>query len=215
VVPDKIPVKPAPIYFMAELNGKQYVEWEEYIRDKFSAPFFNITEDKSTSSANVITVTAKEPAIKTRIVFDFPTAGLCRTCFYHENSPHLNADNEKERLRALMYADFEISDENLANTDEYLKIPLYFGWTEQVINYKDQLVKSDLLYYDGVSWQTIPLERHINWFDKVGCLTAVIAWPVLYVQAQFVKHKLTTDNKHVTVTSNHILPMIGQEHSTP
>jgi hypothetical protein len=35
---------------MAELNGRKYEEWVEYINDKFPSKEFDITEDKDISS---------------------------------------------------------------------------------------------------------------------------------------------------------------------
>jgi len=193
---------------MAELNGKKYEEWEEYINDKFPPNEFNISEDKETSSTNVITVTSKDSTSKTKIVFDFPTSGLCRVCFYNPDSPLHNADNDMERLRALMYSDYALTTENLLDTNEYLEIPLYFGWTEQGIYYKEQLIKSELLYYDGVAWQTILIEQNLSWFDKAGCLLSFIAWPILYSQYRLVKYRLNKNNKNVKITSSQVLPMV-------
>jgi hypothetical protein len=105
---------------MAELNGKTYETWEDYIADKFPTSEYYITEDKDTSSTNIITVSSKDNTPKTEIIFDFPTIGLCRVCFYNPDSPLHNAGNEKERKRALMYSDYELNDENLKATDEYL-----------------------------------------------------------------------------------------------
>ena len=195
---------------MAELNGKKYEEWEEYINDRFPTNEFDISEDKETSSTNVITVTSKNPTLKTKIVFDFPTSGLCRVCFYNPDSPLHNEDNEKERLRALMYSDYELTTENLMNTNEYLKIPLHFGWTEQVTYYKEQLIKSEILYYDGIAWQTILIEQNLSWFDKAGCLISFFAWPILYIQHRLVKHRLNKNYKNVKITTSNILPMVHQ-----
>lgn len=195
---------------MTELNGKKYKEWEEYIIDKFPSDEFDISADRGTSSTNVITVTSKDPTSKTKIVFDFPTTGLCRVCFYNPDSPLLNADNEKERLRALMYSDYELTTENLMNVNEYLEIPLHFGWIEQGTYYKEQLIKSELLYYDGVTWQTIPIEQNLSWFDKAGCILSLLAWPVLYIQYRLVRHRLNKNNKHVKITTSHIIPMARQ-----
>lgn len=196
---------------MAELNGKKYEEWEEYINDKFPPNEFNISEDKETSSTNVITITSKDLTSETKIVFDFPTSALCRVCFYNPDSPFHNAENEKERLRALMYSDYELTTENLINTNEYLEIPLNFGWTEQVTYYKEQLIKSEVLYYDGVVWQTIPIEQNLSWFDKAGCLISFIAWPILYIQHRLVKHRLNKNNGNVKITTSHILPMVQRK----
>jgi hypothetical protein len=196
---------------MAGLNGKKYNEWGEYIKDKFAATEFDITEDKDTSSTTVLTVISKDTTVKTKIVFDFPTMGLCRVCFYNPDSPLINADNDHERLRALMYSDYELTDENLKNTNDYLQIPLYYGWTEQVIYYKERLIKSELLYFDGIAWQTIPIEQKLSWFDKAGCLLSFFAWPILYVQYRLVRHRLNKTNKNVKVTSAHISPMVKQK----
>jgi hypothetical protein len=196
---------------MAELNDKKYEEWEEYISDKFFINEFDVSEDKNTSSTKIITVTSKEPTSKTKIVFDFPTSGLCRVCFYHPDSPLHNIDNDKERLRALMYSDYELTTENLMNTNEYLEIPLHFGWTEQATYYKEQLIKSEVLYYDGIVWQTIFIERNLSWFDKAGCLITLFAWPILYIQHRLVKHRLNKNTKNVRITTSHILPMKQQK----
>ena len=196
---------------MAELNGNKYEEWEGYINDKFPSNEFDISEDKDTSSTNVITVTSKDPISKTKIVFDFPTAGLCRVCFYHPDSPLHNEDNDKERLRSLMYSDYELTTENLMNTNEYLKIPLYFGWTEQATYYKEQLIKSEVLYFDGVAWQKIPIEQNLSWLDKAGCLVSFIAWPILYIQYRLVKHRLNKSSKNVKIVTTPISPVVQQK----
>jgi hypothetical protein len=192
---------------MTELNGKKYQEWEDYINEKFPTSEFFITEDNDSSSTKVITVTTKDPTSKTKIVFDFPTSGLCRVCLYNPASPLNNAYNDKERLRALMYSDYELTTENLMNANDYLRIPLYFGWTEQATFYKEDLVQSELLYYDGVAWQIIPIERNLSWFDKVGCLLGFFAWPILYIQYKFVKRRLNRNNRNVKITSTIIQPM--------
>jgi len=134
---------------MAELNGKKFEDWEEYIYDKFPSKEFVLSEDKDTSSTNVISVISKNPSSKTKIVFDFPTADLCRVCFYNPDSPFHNTQNDQERLRSLLYSDYELTSENLKNTNDYLEIPLHYGWTEKATYYKEQLIKSELLYHNG------------------------------------------------------------------
>jgi len=195
---------------MAELNGKEYEEWRDYISDKFPNAEFEITESKDTSSADLITITTKDSTSKTRIVFDFPTSGLCRVCFYHPDSPLHNADNDKERLRALMYTDYELTTEYLTTINDYLEIPLHFGWTEQATFHKNKLIKSELFYYDGISWQTIPIDQNLSWSDKVGCLLGFFAWPILYIQYRLVGHRLNKNHKNVKITTAGILPMIDK-----
>ena len=202
------------LFLMAELNGKKYEEWDEYINDKFPISEFDISEDNTTSSTNIITVTVKDRTSKTKIVFDFPASGLCRVCFYNPDSPLHNADNNKERLRALMYSDYELTTENLMATNEYLDIPLYLGWTEQGTYYKEKLIRSEILYYDGVAWQTTLVKQNLSWFDKVGCLLSFFAWPILYVQYRLVKHRLNKDNKNVKITTAQVLPMMTNRIST-
>jgi hypothetical protein len=51
---------------MAELNGKKYEQWEEYIHDKFPAGEFNISKTKDTSFAEVLTVSSKYSSSKPR-----------------------------------------------------------------------------------------------------------------------------------------------------
>lgn len=150
---------------MAELNGKKYESWEEYIEDKFPTSEFNIQEERDTDSSKIIIVTTKNKTSETRLVFDFPTSGLCRFTFYHPNSPFLNMDNDEERKRALMYADFEISNENLLNMDETISIPLHYGWIEETTYYADESFISNLRYYDN-AWHTIPLKKKKGWFSK-------------------------------------------------
>ena len=38
------------LFLMAELNGKKYEKWDEYINDKFPVSEFDISEDNTTSS---------------------------------------------------------------------------------------------------------------------------------------------------------------------
>ncbi|MEO8404371.1 MAG: hypothetical protein ABI480_07245 [Chitinophagaceae bacterium] len=190
---------------MAKLNNKVYDDWEEYITDKFPAVAFNISTEK-TESSKIIRISSKSKS-KTLILFDFPTSDLCRTCFYHPDSPFLNADNDKERQRALMYSDYELNDENLQNTNEGLNIPLYFGWSEKAFYYKGKLLRSELLYFDGVNWQTISIEQNLGWYTRAGCLITLLTWPVLLIEYKLVKHRLKND-KHVKITQADIPPII-------
>lgn len=125
----------------------------------------------------------------------------------HPGSPLHNANNDTERLRSLLCADYELTTENLINTNDYLEIPLCFGWTEQAVFYKEKLIKSELLYYDGVTWQSIPIEQNLSWFDKAGCLLSFFAWPILYVQSRLVKRRLNRNKRSVKITTSLISPM--------
>lgn len=122
-----------------------------------------------------------------------------------------NADNDNERLRSLMYIDFELTAENLAETDEYLKIPVNYGWTEQVTYYNGKQVKSELLYHNGVLWQSVLIDQKFSRFDKAGCLLTLLAWPVIYIQYRIVKSRLYKNNQDVVITKKAILPMLTQQ----
>jgi hypothetical protein len=197
---------------MVELNGKTYEDWKEYIADKFPGSDFIATEITDTSNTNIITIKSKKGNSETEIVFDFPTPSLCRITFYNPKSPLHNSENDKERKRALMYDDFTITNENVKNSDDYLNIPLYFGWTEEAVYYKDALVISEARFYEGGTWNIIWSENKLSWSNKAGCLVNLLAWPILIPQHKFIYKILEKSTHEKRVLQSDIAPMIEKKH---
>lgn len=132
---------------MTQLNNQTYLNWLDYITDKFPVDQFIINiEDFPEEKIDTITVTLKDGSSRTSLVFDIIDNDLCRECFYHPDTVLYNAENNRERNRSLMVSDYELSDENLSAMDDYLDIPLYYGYTERTVYIKGQLRRVDLLY---------------------------------------------------------------------
>lgn len=191
---------------MQPLN--HYLNWEDYIKSKFSSNIFDIIETKNELKELEIRVRKSDGSSDTEIVFDLPVSNICRVTFYNPQSTYSNSENDIERQRAMFFDDYELTQENLEQTENYLNIPLYYGWTEQCIFYKGRLVKSELLYFDNISWKTILLKQNISWLDKSNCLLLLLAWPVLYIQYKFVKNHANIGSPNVTVKKVQISPMI-------
>ena len=195
---------------MTEFNGKIFERWEDYITDKFPNSHFDVSGERIAQSGKVITIQPTDLDSKTRIVFNFPVEDYCICTFYHPDSPQHNASNDRETSRSFMFSDYAFNGENLAAMDSYLKIPLYFGWTEEVTYFNGKLVKSQLLFHDGIAWHTWVIERNISWFDQSGCLVTLLFWPVLYIQHLFAKRMLSWSSKDVKIERVQILPILRQ-----
>ena len=156
---------------MTELNEKAYLNWRDYIADKFPAGQFNIhIEEDPEYKTETITVTLKDGSSRTSLVFDVIANYLCRASFYHPDTVLYNAENDRERKRSLLVSDYELSDENLADMNDYLDIPLYHGYTERSVYSKGQLRRIDLLSYGT----TIPIYNSVS---AGGCLLGIFTWP--------------------------------------
>lgn len=161
---------------MTQLNNQTYLNWLDYITDKFPADQFIINiEDFPEEKIDTITVTLKDGSSRTSLVFDIIDNDLCRECFYHPDTVLYNAENNRERNRSLMVSDYELSDENLSAMDDYLDIPLYHGYTERTVYIKGQLRRVDLLY----NGHTIPIYDNTS---AGGCLLSMITWPFKFLK---------------------------------
>ncbi len=197
---------------MAELDNKIYENWPAYIADKFPSADFVVTETANSSSGGTIKIKSKNGNSTTEIACDFPASGLCRVTFYNPESPLHNAANDKERQRALMYDDYEITNENLKNTDDYLNIPLYFGWTEEATYYKGVLVHSEARFYESGGWTVMWSESKLSWSQKVGCLINLIGWPILIPQHRFIYKRFNSSVTEKRIIQSNIPAMTDRKH---
>ncbi len=156
---------------MAQLNNQIYLNWQDYITDKFPADQFNITiKEIPEEKTDTITVTLKDGSSRTSLVFDIIDNNLCRECFYHPDTILYNAENDRERKRSCMVSDYELSDENLAAMDEYLNIPLRYGYTERTVYANGKFRRFELLYKGRI-------HRVYDNTSAGGCLLSIITWP--------------------------------------
>ena len=156
---------------MALLNNKTYDSWLDYITDKFAGDRFNITvKEIPEEKTDTITVTLKDGSSRISLVFDIIAHNLCRESFYHPDTVLYNAENDRERKRSLMLADYELSDENLSAMDQYLDIPLRYGYTERTVYANGEFRRFELLYKGQI-------HRVYDNTSAGGCLLSIFTWP--------------------------------------
>lgn len=195
---------------MATLNNRDYPDWRSYINDKFSDPDFVIIDNTGDPDPVIVIRSATNNSL-TSILFDLPTADLCRVTFYNPDSPLHNTENDKERARSLFFSDYGLNDENLKNVDEYLDIPLYFGWTEEAVYYKGELVIAEARYFGRNSWNHIWSNSNLSWSEKTGCLINLLAWPVFIPQHKYIYKRLNSAEREKKVVLTNIPPMLQSD----
>lgn len=192
---------------MAELNGREFNNWEEFIYYEFPDNEFGIEVRETESNRKEILVTSRHQISKTIIVFYFVTPEYCRAFFYHPNSPHHNANNEKEKSGEIGLDDYDFTTENMVHLKNILDIPVKHGWTEKTTQFKGKLKTSEIRYYDGLEWQIIPIGQNISWFNKAGCLLILFAWPILLIRDKLVQVYFRHNKKHFSHSTSCIPPM--------
>jgi len=197
---------------MAQLNGKEFRTWKEYIEHKFPSINFTVRLEPANSTETYI-VTCKEGKSATRIYLELFDDSTCRVTFDNPASPLSIKLGEEERQRAILYADYTLEDTQLLATDSYIHIPLYCGWNEKLTYYTNKLLREEMLYYKAGKFEHLHTNTYYwNWYKKAGCLLFPIVLPALWIESRIVKRKIS-QGKNIKIQSTEVLPMLNTYNS--
>ena len=194
---------------MAMLDTKEYGSWLEYFNDKFP-PDKVIVDHENTETGTVIRVRSKVINCETRLVIEFPGEDACIINCTNSDSELVRVKKSPEVLNNILFETYyTFNDISLDQLDNQLNIPLYLGWTEELVFYKQKLVEAQVRFNDGVRWNSLPVEKNRSWLDSAGCLLTLFTWPVLYLQHQVVLMLYSKKVRKVVVREKVIGPMMA------
>lgn len=192
---------------MAQLDGREYKNWEEYIQTKFPPDIFNVNTD-SIESVTTYFITTKESLSKTRIYLELIDGIALRASFDNPESPVSIKEGQEERERAFLFDDFALNDAHLVFTDQYLNIPVYYGWTEKRTYYRNKVLRVELFYNNSKNQEHLFINTYYwTWHEKAGCLLLPIVLPAIWIESKIVNHKIKR-GKEIKVEAKEITPMI-------
>lgn len=180
--------------------------WKEYLFDRFPDSDFAVEHiDNRNDIIESYSIKRKNSDSKTEIVFEIFKSDnykeLINVLFYNPNSPMLNESNNEDKY-GFDGQGSSFNNENLIHLNDWLLIPLKYGWTEKTTYYADRPIKTDLIWIQRGKMTEIPLKQ--NYLDKFGCL----AFPIIPFVTWWTNWKLKHKTKNVRVDERVISPMI-------
>lgn len=189
-------------------KDNSYSNWKDYIDQKFAdRTVFNIEQfNKDNEDLLSYRVTSTDLIIKTEIIIELlyerDLLEVYDIHFNHPDSPKL-----MEEHKANEYGwDGQGSDfnfENLKNADDWIDVPLKYGWTETTFYFDDKEVKTEAEWKGKIN-SSYPIKQ--NYLDPYGCLVFPVVPIVIWYKHWYWKRNPDRMRKAIKI----IPPMLKE-----
>ena len=174
-----------------ELNDIVYENWKDYLVKKFqNDETYNVEEfDKENDYIESYKITLQNKTSETEIIFqifkkEIPYVEIHDVVFNNPKSPKLTEDNLKN-IYGFDGVGSVFNKENLENIEDWLNIPLKYGWKEKTIYFNGRELKTNAIWKQNGKIHEIPIRQ--NYLDKFGCLTFPLVPFIIFWNSQKLK----------------------------
>jgi hypothetical protein len=174
-----------------EFNEIIYDNWKDYLIKKFqSDETYNVEEfDVENDYIESYKITLKNKTSDTEIIFqifkkEIPYVEIHDVVFNNPKSPKLTEDNLKNSY-GFDGVNSVFNKENLVNIEDWLDIPLKYGWKEKTTFFNGKELKTNAIWRQDGKIHEIPIRQ--NYLDKFGCLTFPLVPFVIFWNSQKLK----------------------------
>ena len=170
---------------MLTFNNKTFNNWKEYIDEKFADKSLFVVEQFDKDNEHIISYRIKstdhncktEIIVKLFIEKDF--SEVFDIHFNHPDSPFWTEENNKNNYGwDGQGGSFTLED--LIDADEWIDIPLFYGWTETTFYFDNIEIKTEAEWYPQKN-KPIPITQ--NYLSRYGCLTFPIVPFVIWYKS--------------------------------
>ncbi|MGQ7947580.1 hypothetical protein [Flavobacterium sp. WC2509] len=186
-----------------------YDNWKDYFIKKFSENnIFDIQEfDVENEYVESYNITLKDKSSKTEIIFqifkkDIPYLELHDIRFNNPNSPKLTENNTKDP-NGFDGVGSEFNLKNVIDVEDWLNIPLNYGWKEKTTYYNGKELKTEAIWKQNGKISEIPIKQ--NYLEKYGCLS----FPIVPFAIFWNSQKIKLFPKKIEIKIIEIEPMIN------
>ena len=173
-----------------EFEDTKLNNWKDYLLHKFPETIFNLKQfDLEDEYVESYKVTLKNNLSKTEIIFQIfknkiPYVEIHDVKFNNPLSPKLTFENTKNPY-GFDGVGSEFNLKNLTNINEYLNIPLKYGWKEKTIFFNEKELKTNAIWKQDGKIFEIPIKQ--NYLKGYGCLSVPIIPIIIFWNSQKIK----------------------------
>jgi hypothetical protein len=197
---------------MVRYKNKIINNWKEFVFEKFGDNNIFLIEKKLHTNPHIdeYQVSIKDKSNETKIIFQLNNWNSAKWRIYNvffsnPNSPKLTDSNRSEKNRDFDGEDSIFNQHNLIEIEDWIKIPLYYGWKERTTFYNEVEIKTDCFWIQDGNIEEIPIKQ--NYLNNYGCML----FPFIPIKIWLTNRKLKRNSDKVRIEQHIIQPMLPNE----